>query len=72
MSVIETKLKNVPSKPGVYLYHDQDGTIIYVGKAKSLKNRVRSYFSGKSQDPKTQVLFSKVADMEWIITDSEI
>ena len=72
MSVIETKLKNVPSKPGVYLYHDQDGTIIYVGKAKSLKNRVRSYFSGKSQDPKTQVLVSKVADMEWIITDSEI
>lgn len=72
MSIIETKLKNVPNKPGVYLYHDLDGTIIYVGKAKSLKNRVRSYFSGKSQDPKTQVLVSKIADLEWIITDSEV
>jgi excinuclease ABC subunit C len=72
MSVIETKLKILPDKPGVYLYHDQSGTIIYVGKAKSLKNRVRSYFSGKTQDPKTQVLVSKIADLEWIITDSEV
>ena len=72
MSVIETKLKMLPNKPGVYLYHDQSGTIIYVGKAKSLKNRVRSYFSGKASDPKTQVLVSKIADMEWIITDSEV
>ena len=72
MSVIETKLKILPNKPGVYMYHDQNGTIIYVGKAKSLKNRVRSYFSGKSADPKTQVLVSKIADLEWIITDSEV
>lgn len=72
MSVIETKLKNVPSNPGVYLYYDQTGTIIYVGKAKSLKNRVRSYFSGNAPDPKTQVLVSKIADMEWIITDNEV
>ena len=72
MSIIETKLKILPDKPGVYLYHDQSGTIIYVGKAKSLKNRVRSYFSGKASDPKTQVLVSKIADLEWIITDSEV
>jgi len=72
MSVIESKLKIVPDKPGVYIYHDQSGTIIYIGKAKSLKNRVRSYFRGKPQDPKTQVLVSKIADMEWIITDSEV
>ncbi|MCD6447296.1 MAG: excinuclease ABC subunit C [Candidatus Marinimicrobia bacterium] len=72
MNVIESKLKIVPDKPGVYIYHDQSGTIIYIGKAKSLKNRVRSYFRGKSQDPKTQVLVSKIADMEWIITDSEV
>ncbi|MCD6447022.1 MAG: GIY-YIG nuclease family protein, partial [Candidatus Marinimicrobia bacterium] len=72
MNVIESKLKIVPDKPGVYIYHDQSGTIIYIGKAKSLKKRVRSYFRGKSQDPKTQVLVSKIADMEWIITDSEV
>ncbi len=72
MSVIETKLKIVPDKPGVYLYYDQSKTIIYIGKAKSLKNRVRSYFRGNSQDPKTQVLVSKIADMEWIITDTEV
>ncbi|MEA3392002.1 MAG: excinuclease ABC subunit UvrC [Candidatus Marinimicrobia bacterium] len=72
MDVIESKLKIVPDKPGIYIYHDQSGTIIYIGKAKSLKNRVRSYFRGKSQDPKTQVLVSKIADMEWIITDSEV
>jgi len=72
MNVIESKQKNVPDKPGVYIYYDQSGTIIYIGKAKSLKNRVRSYFRGKSQDPKTQVLVSKIADMEWIITDSEV
>ncbi|MEA2076840.1 MAG: excinuclease ABC subunit UvrC [Candidatus Marinimicrobia bacterium] len=72
MSVIETKLKIVPDKPGVYIYYDQSRTIIYIGKAKSLKNRVRSYFRGKTQDPKTQVLVSKIADMEWIITDSEV
>jgi excinuclease ABC subunit C len=72
MSVIETKLKIVPDKPGVYVYYDQSKTIIYIGKAKSLKNRVRSYFRGNSQDPKTQVLVSKIADMEWIITDTEV
>jgi len=72
MSVIETKLKILPDKPGVYIYHDQSGKIIYIGKAKSLKNRVRSYFSGKAADPKTQVLVSKIVDMEWIITDSEV
>ena len=72
MSVIETKLKIIPDKPGVYIYRDQSGTIIYIGKAKSLKKRVRSYFSGKSADPKTQVLVSKISDMEWIITDSEV
>ncbi|MCF7833465.1 MAG: GIY-YIG nuclease family protein, partial [Candidatus Marinimicrobia bacterium] len=71
-SVIETKQKNLPDKPGVYIYYDQNRTIIYIGKAKSLKNRVRSYFRGSSQDPKTQVLVSKIADMEWIITDSEV
>lgn len=72
MHVIETKLKIVPDKPGVYIYYDQSKTIIYIGKAKSLKNRVRSYFRGSTNDPKTQVLVSKIVDMEWIITNTEV
>ncbi len=70
--IIELKLKSLPASPGVYLYYDQNRTVIYVGKAKSLKNRVRSYFSGAAQDPKTRMLVSKIADMEWIITDTEV
>jgi len=53
--------------------HDEDGEIIYVGKASSLKNRVRSYFRNSHEDmPKVQAMVSKIADLEWIITDSEI
>ncbi|MCK4813729.1 MAG: excinuclease ABC subunit C [Candidatus Marinimicrobia bacterium] len=70
--IIKLKLKMLPSKPGVYLYYDQDNTVIYVGKAKSLKTRVLSYFRGKIQDSKTRVLVSKITDLEWIITDSEV
>ena len=70
---IEEKLKLLPDKPGVYLMHDEDGEIIYVGKASSLKNRVRSYFRNSHEDmPKVQAMVSKIADLEWIITDSEI
>lgn len=70
--VIKTKQKIVPDKPGVYIFYDQSKTIIYIGKAKSLKNRVRSYFRGSTNDPKTQVLVSKITDMEWIITNNEV
>jgi len=71
-NAIKIKLKNVPDKPGVYIYYDQSKTIVYIGKAKSLRNRVRSYFRGNTNDPKTQVLVSKIADMEWIITHTEV
>ncbi len=70
--IIKLKLKMLPNKPGVYLYYDQNNMVIYVGKAKSLKNRVVSYFRGKVQDPKTRMLVSKITDIEWIITDSEV
>lgn len=70
--VIETKQKILPDKPGVYLFHDGSNTIIYVGKAKSLRKRVMSYFRETVPDPKTRVLVSKIADIEWIITDSEV
>ncbi len=66
---IQDKLALLPDKPGCYLMKNRDGEIIYVGKAKVLKNRVRSYFTG-SHDEKTQRLVSNIADFEYIVTDS--
>jgi excinuclease ABC subunit C len=67
--VIRDKLALLPSLPGVYLMKDQSGRVIYVGKAKVLKNRVRSYFTG-SHDGKTQLLVSQIHDFEYIVTDT--
>jgi len=70
---LEEKLKLLPAKPGVYLYRNADGEIIYVGKALSLKNRVRSYFqAGAQHQPKTKVMLEKVAGLDYIVTDSEV
>jgi excinuclease ABC subunit C len=68
---IKEKLALLPAKPGVYLMKDKHGEIIYVGKAKVLKNRVRSYFVG-THDGKTQLLVSNIADFEYIVTDTVI
>ncbi|MGO2266454.1 MAG: excinuclease ABC subunit UvrC [Vagococcus salmoninarum] len=68
---IKNKLALLPDQPGCYLMKDKNGTIIYVGKAKILKNRVRSYFSG-SHDRKTERLVSEIADFEYIVTESNI
>ncbi len=68
---IQNKLALLPDKPGCYLMKDKQGTIIYVGKAKVLKNRVRSYFTG-SHDSKTQRLVSEIQDFEYIVTSSNI
>jgi excinuclease ABC subunit C len=68
---IREKLKLLPDKPGVYLMKNEDGEIIYVGKAKVLKNRVRSYFTG-SHDGKTQLLVSNIVDFEYIVTTSAV
>lgn len=68
---IQEKLALLPDQPGCYLMKDRQGTIIYVGKAKILKNRVRSYFTG-SHDGKTQALVSEIEDFEYIITSSNI
>ncbi|RXY98235.1 excinuclease ABC subunit C [Fictibacillus sp. S7] len=70
MDIIREKLAVLPDQPGCYLMKDQFGKVIYVGKAKVLKNRVRSYFSG-SHDGKTQRLVANIADFEYIITSSE-
>ncbi|MCM3596453.1 excinuclease ABC subunit UvrC [Metabacillus idriensis] len=69
--LIKEKLALLPDQPGCYLMKDRFGTIIYVGKAKVLKNRVRSYFTG-SHDGKTQRLVNEIKDFEYIITSSNI
>ncbi len=71
-SVIETKLQNLPDKPGVYQFKNDKGKIIYVGKAINLKNRVRSYFHNSVTSPKTLALVSKINDLELIVTDNEV
>ncbi|ATP41358.1 excinuclease ABC subunit C [Solibacillus sp. R5-41] len=68
---IKAKLEILPSDPGCYLMKDHQGTIIYVGKAKSLKNRVRSYFTS-SHDGKTARLVSEIVDLEYIVTSSDL
>jgi excinuclease ABC subunit C len=70
---LKEKIENLPGSPGVYLYRDSSGKILYVGKARSLRNRVRSYFQeGRPPDPKTDRLVSEIADVECIVTDSEV
>lgn len=69
---LETALKNLPDNPGVYQFKDDSGKVLYVGKAKNLKNRVRSYFSGKNPSYRIDLMVSKAADLEFIITNSEI
>ena len=64
-------VSNLPEKPGIYRYLNAEGTIIYVGKAKNLKRRVYSYFSKEHQPGKTRVLVSKIADIRYIVVNSE-
>jgi excinuclease ABC subunit C len=71
MEKLKEKLAILPDQPGCYLMKDRQGTIIYVGKAKVLKNRVRSYFTG-THDGKTQLLVSEIEDFEYIITSSNL
>lgn len=70
---IQEELKKLPAKPGVYIMHDKNDTIIYVGKAVSLKNRVRQYFqSSRNLMPKIVQMVSRIDHFEYIITDSEV
>ena len=70
---LKEKLDNLPRLPGIYQFRNADGKVIYVGKAKIVRNRVRSYFQkGHDHDPKTKVLVSKIADVEVIVTDTEM
>ena len=72
MFVIEDELKKLPASPGVYLMHDKTDEIIYVGKAISLKNRVRQYFQTRKRSPKIEQMIKNIAYFEYIVTDSEM
>lgn len=74
MPALEEKLKRLPAKPGVYLFRDGEGDVLYVGKAKSLRPRVRSYFQAGRGDNRAQVpqLVSRIADLEVIQTSTEV
>ena len=68
---IAEKLAYLPDNPGVYLWKNAQDEVIYVGKALSLKNRVRSYLSSSPKDPKTEQLVAHIAALDYIITSSE-
>jgi excinuclease ABC subunit C len=69
---LEEKLKSLPTDSGVYIHKNSDGKIIYIGKAKNLRNRVRQYFqSSRNMDPKTRELVKRIADFEFIVVDTE-
>ncbi len=71
-SLLEDKLAHLPTRPGVYQHKNAEGTVIYVGKAKNLRNRVRSYFQeSRPRDGRLKALVSKIADVEIIVTDTE-
>ena len=70
---LKAKLEHLPKQAGVYLFRNADGVVIYVGKAKNLRTRVRSYFIDKGGfDPKRDVLVSRIRDLETVVTDSEV
>ncbi len=66
------KLSDLPTRPGVYLYRDKQGVLLYVGKAKVLRNRVKSYFQAKHHDAKTRRLVGRIWDLEFIVCETEL
>lgn len=71
-SALQLKLQTLPEKPGIYQYFDANGTIIYVGKAKSLKKRVGSYFTKNHEYAKTALLVKRIADIQYIVVETEM
>ncbi|WAM35960.1 excinuclease ABC subunit UvrC [Caldicellulosiruptor acetigenus] len=71
--LLEEKLSNLPTSPGVYIMKDENGNVIYVGKAVNLRNRVRQYFQNSSDmPPKTKLMVKKIKDLDYIVTDNEV
>ena len=69
--ILKEKIKQLPEKPGVYRYYDNENILLYVGKAKNLKKRVSSYFSNKDLDRKTKSLVSQIHEIQFTIVNSE-
>ncbi|MGH7278476.1 MAG: excinuclease ABC subunit UvrC, partial [Candidatus Rokuibacteriota bacterium] len=70
---LEDKLERLPDRPGVYIYRDAKAQVLYVGKAASLRSRVRSYFhDARPRDPKTDALVRQIRDLEFVVTDNEL
>ena len=70
---LDSKVENLPTGPGVYLFKDQRRRVIYIGKAKNLRARVHSYFRSEDRiDPKSQYLRREIRDLDYIVTDTEI
>nr|WP_049754869.1 excinuclease ABC subunit UvrC [Caldicellulosiruptor saccharolyticus] len=69
---LQEKLANLPTTPGVYMMKDENGKVIYVGKAVNLRNRVRQYFQNSDMTPKTRLMVKKIKDFEYIVTDTEV
>jgi excinuclease ABC subunit C len=69
---LHRKLTDLPTQPGVYLYRDQEGTLLYVGKAKVLRNRVKSYFQSRQLDGKTRRLVARIWDLEFVVCETEL
>ena len=73
MHTLDTKLANLPTKPGVYIFKNDAAKVLYVGKAKNLRNRIRSYLQkSRPLDPRMQIMVKKISDLEFIVTDSEV
>ncbi len=70
--ILRRKLADLPTRPGCYLYRDQKGNLLYIGKAKVLRNRVKSYFQNKHQDAKTRRLVARIWDLEFIVCETEL
>ncbi len=70
--LLQRKLSDLPTRPGVYLYRDKEENLLYVGKAKVLRNRVKSYFQNKHQDAKTRRLVARIWDLEFIVCETEL
>ncbi len=70
--LLRRKLADLPTRPGCYLYRDQKGNLLYIGKAKILRNRVKSYFQNKHQDAKTRRLVARIWDLEFIVCETEL
>jgi len=73
LMLLEEKLSNLPTSPGVYIMKDENGNVIYVGKAVNLRNRVRQYFQNSQDMPsKTRLMVRKIKDLDYIVTDNEV